>query len=37
VEEGFHKKLDGRNGGGDLWRTDGALYVGVISNAKRKP
>lgn len=30
VEQGFHKQLDGRNGGGDPWRTDGSLYLGVI-------
>lgn len=24
---GFHKQLQGRNGGGDLWRTDGRLGV----------
>jgi hypothetical protein len=30
VAEGFHKQLEGRNGGGDPWRTDGNLYVGVI-------
>jgi hypothetical protein len=29
--EGFHKVLDGRNGGGDPWRTDGTLLLGVIS------
>jgi hypothetical protein len=29
--EGFHQHLEGRNGGGDPWRTDGALYVGVIA------
>jgi hypothetical protein len=29
--EGFHKTLEGRNGGGDPWRTDGQLYVGVIA------
>jgi hypothetical protein len=28
---GFHKKLKGRNGGGDPWHTDGALRVGVIT------
>lgn len=28
---GFHKKLKGRNGGGDPWHTDGALRVGVIA------
>jgi hypothetical protein len=26
----FHKVLEGRNGGGDPWHTDGALWVGVI-------
>jgi hypothetical protein len=26
----FHQKLEGTNGGGDPWRTDGALYVGII-------
>lgn len=25
--DGFHHQLDGRNGGGDLWRTDGRLAV----------
>ncbi len=29
-EDGFHKVLDGRNGGGDPWHTDGRLLVGVI-------
>src|SRR5262245_4281831 len=28
--DGFHKELEGRNGGGDPWHTDGRLYVGVI-------
>ena len=28
--DGFHKQLEGRNGGGDLWHTDGRLFVGVI-------
>jgi LssY C-terminus len=27
----FHQKRSGRNGGGDLWKTDGSLYVGVIT------
>jgi hypothetical protein len=27
----FHQVREGRNGGGDPWRTDGSLYVGVIS------
>ena len=30
-EDHFHKTLEGRNGGGDLWRTDGRLAVGVIA------
>ena len=30
VVEGFHKQFAGRNGGGDPWRTDGNLVVGVI-------
>ena len=25
--DGFHQQLEGRNGGGDLWRTDGRLAV----------
>ncbi len=25
--DGFHRQLEGRNGGGDLWRTDGRLAV----------
>lgn len=28
--DGFHTKCEGRNGGGDPWRTDGRLFVGVI-------
>jgi LssY C-terminus len=28
--DGFHKELEGKNGGGDPWRTDGRLAVGVI-------
>jgi hypothetical protein len=31
VITGFHTKLEGRNGGGDPWRTDGDLYLGEIS------
>jgi hypothetical protein len=30
--DGFHRKLEGRNGGGDLWRTDGRLGVVVLSS-----
>jgi hypothetical protein len=29
--EHFHKTLEGRNGGGDRWFTDGVLYVGIIN------
>jgi hypothetical protein len=35
--DGFHKTLEGRNGGGDLWRTDGRLLVGEIRVEKRQP
>jgi hypothetical protein len=31
VVDDFHKQREGRNGGGDPWRTDGKLYVGVIA------
>lgn len=31
--DGFHKRLEGHNGGGDLWRTDGRL--GVVELAPR--
>ena len=31
VMAGFHTQLSGKNGGGDPWRTDGDLYVGVIA------
>jgi hypothetical protein len=34
---GFHTTLEGRNGGGDAWRTDGALFVGVIRPALTNP
>jgi len=32
--DGFHNQLEGRNGGGDRWYTDGRLFVGVIDAAK---
>jgi LssY C-terminus len=32
VIDGFHTVLEGKNGGGDPWYTDGKLYVGVIVN-----
>ena len=28
--EGFHEKLNGKNGGGDPYHTDGRLAVGVL-------
>jgi hypothetical protein len=30
VVDDFHKVRQGKNGGGDPWRTDGKLYAGVI-------
>ena len=30
--DGFHKELQGRNGGGDPWRTDGRLAVVVLQS-----
>jgi hypothetical protein len=33
IIENFHHVCEGRNGGGDPWRTDGDLYVGVIKPA----
>jgi hypothetical protein len=33
AEDDFHKKREGRNGGGDPWHTDGRLMVGVIRAA----
>jgi hypothetical protein len=30
VVDGFHKTLEGRNGGGDPWHTDGNLSVAVL-------
>jgi hypothetical protein len=32
VVDGFHKILEGRNGEGDPWQTDGRLFVGVIAD-----
>ena len=34
IEWEFHTVLEGHNGGGDPWRTDGSLYVGVIASTK---
>jgi hypothetical protein len=33
----FHKQLEGRNGGGDRWHTDGKLRVCVISASTNEP
>lgn len=33
VIQGFHTEHEGKNGGGDPWRTDGDLYVGDISDS----
>ena len=30
VVDGYHKVLEGRNGGGDPWHTDGRLFTGTI-------
>jgi hypothetical protein len=30
IVQHFHKTLEGKNGGGDEWHTDGNLYVGVL-------
>lgn len=32
TELDFHQQREGVNGGGDPWRTDGSLYIGVIQN-----
>jgi len=35
IIQGFHQQLEGRNGGGDPWRTDGGLAVGIIRTSNR--
>jgi LssY C-terminus len=35
VMASFHTQLSGKNGGGDPWRTDGDLYLGVIAEILR--
>jgi LssY C-terminus len=32
--DGFHKELQGRNGGGDPWRTDGRLAIVILPSAQ---
>jgi hypothetical protein len=34
VVDDFHKILEGKNGGGDPWRTDGKLFTGVTKPGK---
>ena len=29
--DGFHERLEGKNGGGDPYRTDGRLAVGILT------
>jgi hypothetical protein len=36
-ENDFHKELQGRNGGGDPWHTDGKLIVLVLRNDRDQP
>lgn len=33
----FHKTREGRNGGGDPWKTDGKLFVGILREPTRGP
>jgi hypothetical protein len=33
---GFHSRLEGRNGGGDRWRTDGRLAIVVLHSLRRE-
>ena len=33
--DGYHQRLEGRNGGGDRWHTDGGLLVGVIAGEEK--
>jgi hypothetical protein len=35
-DDGFHSRLEGRNGGGDRWRTDGRLAI-VVMHARTAP
>jgi hypothetical protein len=35
--DGFHHRLEGRNGGGDPWRTDGRLAVVVLKDSSDVP
>jgi hypothetical protein len=35
-DDGFHSRLEVRNGGGDHWRTDGRLAI-VVMHPERVP
>jgi hypothetical protein len=35
--DGFHQHLEGKNGGGDPWHTDGRLGVVVLKPSPHKP
>jgi len=35
--DGFQKELQGRNGGGDPWHTDGRLIVITLSSSLNQP
>lgn len=35
--DGFHRELQGRNGGGDPWHTDGRLAVATLSSSSKPP
>jgi hypothetical protein len=35
--DGFHSELQGKNGGGDPWRTDGRLGVVVLKSGLNVP
>lgn len=37
AEPGFHKTLSGKNGGGDPWKTDGKLEVGILKPGGTAP
>ncbi len=37
VVKNFQKVRDGKNGGGDVWRTDGRLFVGYLQYSPKDP
>ena len=36
-KDGFHTELDGRNGGGDPWHTDGRLAIVTLRGSSQPP